>query len=180
MRVASLKRVGLCWCVAWPLRGRSCARNASTRESSSIRQLSLQSKFLPSFRERYSPPNPESASMGRNLSWRNSNMQWQPMTCRRGQGWNCCLECIYADFPQTVFCICEYHWSDITWASWHLESLNNRLLVQHLVEPKNNEISNSALLPSAWEYTLKSRFISQRTVNTENVFISGRYYHMTT
>ena len=23
---ASLKRVGLCWCVAWPLRGRSCGR----------------------------------------------------------------------------------------------------------------------------------------------------------
>ena len=44
----------------------------STRESGSIRQLSLQSKFLPSFRERYSPPNPGSASIGRNLGWRNS------------------------------------------------------------------------------------------------------------
>ena len=43
----------------------------STRESGSIRQLSLQSKFLPSFREQYSPPNPESASIGRNLGWRN-------------------------------------------------------------------------------------------------------------
>ena len=62
MRVASLKRVGLCWCVAWPLRGRSCDCHASTCESGSIRQLSLQSKFLPSFQERYSPPNPESAS----------------------------------------------------------------------------------------------------------------------
>ena len=74
MRVASLKRVvrvGLCWCVAWPIRGRSCGRYASTRESGIIRQLSLQSKFLPSFRERYSPPNPESASIGQNLGWRN-------------------------------------------------------------------------------------------------------------
>ena len=71
MRVASLKRVGLCWCVAWPLHGRSCGRYASTRESGSICQLSLQSKFLPSYRERYSPPNPESASIGRNLGWRN-------------------------------------------------------------------------------------------------------------
>ena len=70
MRVASLKKMGLCWCVAWALRGRSCGRYASTRESDSIRQLSLQSKFLP-FRERYSPPNPESASIGRNLGWRN-------------------------------------------------------------------------------------------------------------
>ena len=71
MRMASLKRVGLCWCVAWPLNGRSCGRYASTRKSGSIRQLSLQSKFLPSFREQYSPPNPESASIGHNLGWRN-------------------------------------------------------------------------------------------------------------
>ena len=54
-------------------------RHASTRESGSIRQLSLQSKFLPSFRERYSPPNPESASIGRNLVWRN----WQVQMGRR-------------------------------------------------------------------------------------------------
>ena len=60
------------WCVAWALRGRSCGRYASTRESDSIHKLSLQSKFLPSFRKRYSPPNPESASIGRNLGWRNS------------------------------------------------------------------------------------------------------------
>ena len=53
-----------------PLCGRSCGRYMSTRESGSIPQLSLQSKFLPSFRERYSPPNPESASTGRNLGWR--------------------------------------------------------------------------------------------------------------
>ena len=59
------------WCVAWTLRGRSCGRYASIRESGSICQLSLQSKFLPSFWERYSPPNPESASIGRNLGWRN-------------------------------------------------------------------------------------------------------------
>ena len=59
------------WCVAWPLRGRSCCRYASTPESGSIHQLSLQSKFLPSFREQYSPPNPESALIGRNLGWRN-------------------------------------------------------------------------------------------------------------
>ena len=57
--------------LAWPLRGRSCGCYASRRESGSIRQLSLQSKFLPSFRERCSPPNPESASIGRNLGWRN-------------------------------------------------------------------------------------------------------------
>ena len=44
---------------------------ASTRKSGSIRQLSLQSKFLPSFREQYSPPNPESASIGHNLGRRN-------------------------------------------------------------------------------------------------------------
>ena len=59
------------WDCVLPLRGRSCGRYASTRESGSIRQLSLQSKFLSSFRERYSPPNPESASIGRNLGWRN-------------------------------------------------------------------------------------------------------------
>ena len=41
VRVASLKRVGVCWCVAWPLGGRSCGRYASTHESGSIRQLSL-------------------------------------------------------------------------------------------------------------------------------------------
>ena len=58
-------------CHAWPLRGGSCGRFASTRQSGSFRQLSLQSKFLPSFRERYSPPNPESASIDRNLGWRN-------------------------------------------------------------------------------------------------------------
>ena len=57
--------------LAWALPGRSCGRYASRRESGSIRQLSLQSKFLPSFRERCSPPNPESASIGRNLGWRN-------------------------------------------------------------------------------------------------------------
>ena len=56
-------------CLAAPRR--SCCHYASTYESGSIRQLSLQSKFLPSFRERYSPPNPESASIGRNLGWRN-------------------------------------------------------------------------------------------------------------
>ena len=66
MRVDSLKRVRLCWCVTWPLCGRSCGRCRSTRESGSISQLSLQSKFLPFFRERYSPPNPVSASIGRN------------------------------------------------------------------------------------------------------------------
>ena len=58
--------------LAWPLSGGSCGRYASRRESDRIRQLSLQSKFLPSFRERCSPPNPESASIGRNLGWRNS------------------------------------------------------------------------------------------------------------
>ena len=35
MRVASLKRVGLCWCFAWPLRGRSCRRYASQAVSTS-------------------------------------------------------------------------------------------------------------------------------------------------
>ena len=63
---------GLCWCVAWPLRGRSCGRYASTRESDGI--LSLQTKYLPSFRERYSPPDPESASIGRSLGWCNFNI----------------------------------------------------------------------------------------------------------
>ena len=65
---------------AWPSAADHVA-HASTHDSGSIRQLSLQSqtlvsvlqsKFLPSFRERYSPPNPESASIGRNLGWRNS------------------------------------------------------------------------------------------------------------
>ena len=68
----------LCWkqwdCID-ALLGRSTAdRVAATRahaSQGSIRQLSLQSKFLPSFRERYSPPNPESAWIGRNLGWRN-------------------------------------------------------------------------------------------------------------
>ena len=66
--------------LAWTLRGGSCGRYASRRESGSIRQLSLQSKFLPSFRERCSPPNPESASIGRNLGWRNcavSGILWK-------------------------------------------------------------------------------------------------------
>ena len=60
------------------LLGRSLADRVTATgyasESGSIRQLSLQSKFLPSFWERYSPPNPESASIGRNLGWRNTNI----------------------------------------------------------------------------------------------------------
>ena len=99
MRVALLKPGcwrEWCWCVAWPLRGRSCVRYASIRESGSIRQLSLQSKFLPSFRERYSPPNPESASIGRNLGWRNctyvhiSVTKWGIVGYETGALWDLC------------------------------------------------------------------------------------------
>ena len=62
-------------CLATPRQ--MCGCYASTSESGSIRQLSLQSKFLPSFRERYSPPNPENASIGRNLTWADIIWHWK-------------------------------------------------------------------------------------------------------
>ena len=131
MRVASLKRVGLCWCVAWPLRGRSCARYGSTRESDSICQLSLQSKFLPSFWERYSPPNPDSASIGRNLGWRNSDgcpdpdLPWQ-VRYEEGRWW---LKLVPSPMPPLTplhigagtgrhYKMAAGHHSARWWASW--------------------------------------------------------------
>ena len=108
------------WVVlAWTLRGRSCGRYASRRESGNIRQLSLQLKFLPSFRERCSPPNPESASIGRNLGWRNSNSIEILFYC------NSIIGCHIA----TKFCMtcAKFHGdhSSITWmrAEWNFHSL---------------------------------------------------------
>ena len=74
-------------CVGALLRGRSCV--AATRAHASIRQVSLQSKFLPSFREWYSPPNPECASIGRNLGWRNYIQTWVTMLRKVGWGGTC-------------------------------------------------------------------------------------------
>ena len=145
------------WCVAWMLRGRSRGRYASTRQSGSIRQLSLQSKFLPSFRERYSPPNPESASIGRNLGWRN---------------YSCCPVMDVKNMTTNLLWISSKYGVDTAWnMADHTGNITAQ--VSRAFEPENMSITWTI---EYWQLMASILTAGHQDQNGHSQNVSGKHY----